>query len=64
MRDKHKASVTTFAGCMVKLVAHPLLQPAILYTVTVVLLSQMILQIYFGLIDYNLALDFCSVCTI
>lgn len=38
--------------------AHPLLQSAVFYTVIVVLLPEMILQINFEFIDYYLASDF------
>lgn len=45
---------------MSKPVAHPLPQSAVFCNVTVVLLPQMIWQIYFELLDYNLASDFRS----
>lgn len=48
---------------MAKSVAHPLPQSAVFYPITVVLLPQTIWQIYFELVDYNLASIF-NVCTV
>lgn len=61
IRDNYKTEVT---GLDAWPTAHPLLQSAVFYTFTVVLLPEMILQIHFEFIDYYLASDFCSVCTI